>query len=127
MTPTELPATWRAALENRREHFDLAAPDQCLRLLHAEDESRLGARLLIWSPPSSLALSRVSNYDFITGAHCLGTAETVSVLRPFRSRGVMDSRCWLLICGFQISLVPVCCLNLIAVDVSCVGFFQNPI
>ena len=57
MTPTELPATWRAALENRREHFDLADPDQCLRLLHAEDESlrcdRFGKVCWFYRYPSS--------------------------------------------------------------------------
>ena len=35
---TDLPATWRTALLDRREHFDLTDPDLCLRLLHAEDE-----------------------------------------------------------------------------------------
>ena len=34
---TTLPAAWQAALEHRRERFDLTDPNLCVRLLHGED------------------------------------------------------------------------------------------
>ena len=45
-----------------------------------KDESRFSVRLLVWSPPSSLALSRVSYDYFITRTQCLTASKLVNSL-----------------------------------------------
>ena len=41
------------------------------------DESWFSVRLFVWSPPSSLALSRVSDHDFVSSFDTFVAAESV--------------------------------------------------
>ena len=50
------------------------------------DESRFGVRLPLWTPPSSLALTRVSKHYLISNANCLRSSMSVTWLRSLQAR-----------------------------------------
>ena len=51
-----------------------------------KDEGRFGVRLLIRTPPPSLALTRISQNNFIAGFDTLGPAKAVRQLCAFGAR-----------------------------------------
>ena len=53
--------------------------------MYFQYESRVGVRLLVWSPPSSLALSGVSYYNLIARTQSLAPAEFVDIVSSFRT------------------------------------------
>ena len=55
----------------------------CLIAVYFQYESRVGVRLLVWSPPSSLALSGVSYYNLIARTQSLAPAEFVDIVGSF--------------------------------------------
>ena len=58
-------------------HRPILGSERALITMDFEDESRFGVRLLIWSPPPSLALSRISDDYLVAWAERLGAAESI--------------------------------------------------
>ena len=68
------------------QNCSVASSERAFVTVNFENESRFGVRLLIWSPPSSLALTWVSHNNLISRAERFRAAESVRRIRSLRAR-----------------------------------------